>query len=134
MILADAPQQLLLPPNLNQPLTLQNFAAMDAFDQACQTRSCRLTLTHQQPNVGHKIKSTLQGGGKVLEGALAATFWEKNAGTGTAFWDDISSDRKRGIAGESLGEFDAGLPWALTLRRGGLDLMGVIVVLRMTRF
>ncbi len=110
---------------------------MDAFDLACQTRSYRLPLTHQQPNVFERWsrkKKHIATGRKVLEGALAATFWEKNAGTGTAFWDDISSDRKRGIAGESLGEFDAGLPCALTLSRGGLDLMGVIVVLRMTRF
>jgi hypothetical protein len=49
MIPADEPQQQ-LPPNLNQPVTLQGFAAMDAIALQCQTRSYHLPLTHQRRN------------------------------------------------------------------------------------
>jgi hypothetical protein len=77
MIPADASQQL-LPPNLNQPLRLQGFAATDVLE--CQTRSCRLPLTHQQRiflNVGCKIKNTLQGREGYLMGPLQLRFERK---------------------------------------------------------
>jgi hypothetical protein len=51
-----------------------------------------------------------------------------------AFCDNSSSERKRVIPGERMGDVAAGLPWPLMLGTGGLGLLGVVVVLRMTRF